>query len=218
MAESGRGSWIEKFCKGQNTEPFGGEPCPRYTVEVDQCAALEERDISSAFEKGLCLALLKHIVDEKVEKIAKGNPSLYTQEDETEDIDFDKLLTRMQRVDLERWDIRSWLACMGTAVHRAVLLKLIRRGIIAEAKTCGSCKHISQYMPRMCSLPRYVDPDSGGLIMNALHGEIRKLGDDPCPGYEDRQPRKDDCQDAEILRDTQSLNSGDANIRRFATN
>jgi hypothetical protein len=159
-------------------------------------------------EFGRCLLILKHFIDEEITKTAFKNPDLYVKlKEDTEDIDFaklkDKIIRALSKKPFERTDLPSWYAYLKKTAENRIQLVLIKFGLAAAERRCGSCLHLPRVRrsdSARCQQQQFVQ--EGRLVKNEYYGEVKKRSSLACEGFEFGLFRKDRYVDAEAKHDS----------------
>ena len=136
---------ITLICEGGK---FGGNPCAYYEHTNSQCQLLTEQLMEVFWEK--CWGaweLFSYI--ERTNHTYFRNTYPDTPIDDTEDFKFDEVIGRLNRQQLHIPTLAGWYKNVKVTVYREIQRNLVRRGLIPDKHTCGSCK----YFPESKSYP-----------------------------------------------------------------
>lgn len=158
---------IRSVCGGENRR-FRGLFCEYYERSAARCLLLREGKMREFWEKcrASCFNLLYDAVKLHLTNFRQKYPD--SPIDETEDIDFEKLICRLQDTGMKQsFDLEAWRGYLNKTVYREIRNILRKRGLIPWQIRCGTCKFMPLKMPYIC-------PKTG---------TVRSRSDDACPDY-----------------------------------
>ncbi|GEM_PF-5152212 len=141
---------IRSVCGGENRR-FRGLFCEYYERSTSRCMLLRERKMGEFWEK--CRASCFNMLYEAAKRYLRNFRQTYPNSpiDETEDIDFGRLIRRLQDTGLKQgFDLEAWRGYMNKSVYREIRTILRERGLIPWQIRCGTCRFMPEKMPFIC--------------------------------------------------------------------
>ena len=141
---------IRSVCGGENRR-FRGLFCEYYERSTSRCMLLREGKMPEFWEKcrASCFNMLYEAAKRYLGNFKKKYPN--SPIDETEDVDFGRLIRQLQDTGLKQgFDLEAWRGYMNKSVYREIRRILRKRGLIPWQIRCGTCKFMPEKMPFIC--------------------------------------------------------------------
>jgi hypothetical protein len=174
---------IDAICGGKGKEY--GSPCDYYEESTRCCILLREGRITEIWENKRCISyqILDGAIKSRSKEIKKKFPELTIDEELTNDINFKKIISRIDRSvaksPLNIPNLAVWINYLKTTASNYI------SGHVFPKPRCGVCKYLSEL--DICHLKELFI--NGELQENPHYGNKRKKSDKPCEqGYAPRLP------------------------------
>ncbi len=169
---------ISSVCGGK--EKPENMSCEHYEESTRHCILLKQGRIIEIWKNGRCLsyAILNKALQKRFADIKEKFPQLNIDEDFIEDIDYEKIINRIDKAvannPIKTPNLAGWIQYLRTTASNYISDYLFPK------PRCGACKHLSE--SDICQLKEFLINKE--IQENPYYGKKRKRTETPCKeGY-----------------------------------